>query len=78
MADVFPDKPTDLWTWYGKVGANRGLQKLLVAEVENDRAARLLQDAEGDLYTVARLTGARSKLAGVANYSASVKGSSPV
>ena len=65
MADVFPDKPTDLWTWYGKVGANRGLQKLLVAEVENERASRLLQEAQGDLYTVARLTGAQSKLAGV-------------
>jgi hypothetical protein len=64
-ADVFPDKPTDLWMWYGEVGAGRGLQKLLVAEVENERATRLLQDSQGDPRTVARLTGAQSKLAGV-------------
>jgi hypothetical protein len=63
--DVFPDKPTDLWTWYGQVGAGRGLQRLLVAEVEDNRAARLVQDVQGDPIAIARLTSVRSKLAGV-------------
>jgi len=66
--DVFPEKPTDLWNWYGRVGAGRGLQRLLVAEVEDHRAARLLQDAQGDRLTVARLTGVRSKLAHHTSY----------
>ena len=63
--DVFPEKPTDLWTWYGQVGAGRGLQRLLIAEVEDNRAARLFQESHGDPVTVARLTSVRSKLAGV-------------
>jgi hypothetical protein len=62
---VFPEKPTDLWTWYGQVGAGRGLQRLLVAEMEDHRAASLLQDSQGDPARVARLTGVQSKLAGV-------------
>jgi hypothetical protein len=64
MADVFPEHPSDLWSWYGKTGAGPGLQRLLVAEIEDDRAARLLQDVHGDHLSIARLTGARSKLAG--------------
>src|SRR5690349_11177766 len=43
--------------WYGDVGAGRGLQKLLIAEVENNGAARLLQDSQGDPRIVARLAG---------------------
>ena len=65
IVDVFPKRSTDLWSWYGDVGAGRGLQKLLIAEVENNCAARLLQDSQGDPRTVARLTSAQSKLAGV-------------
>ena len=65
IADVFPDRPTDLWTWYGQVGAGRGLQRLLVAELEDSRATGLLNDSQGDPHSVARLTSAQSKLAGV-------------
>ena len=63
-ADIFPDSPSDLWSWYGQIGAGRGLQRLLVAEVEDSRASQLMQNAQGDLLSVARLTGAQSKLAG--------------
>lgn len=55
---------TDFWRWYGDYAASAGLQRLLVAEMENARAKRLLEEAEGDPLRISRLTGIRAKLAG--------------
>ena len=62
--ELMPERGSDFWRWYGEYAGSAGLQRLLVAEMENARALRLLAEAEGDPMRVARLTGIKAKLAG--------------
>ena len=62
--DLMPETGPDFWRWYGESAACAGLQRLLVAEIENSRSNRLLAGAEGDPVRTARLIGIKSKLAG--------------
>ena len=62
--DLLPLAGRDFWHWYGESAACAGLQRLLVAEIENARADRLLKEAEGDPRQIALLVSIRAKLAG--------------
>ena len=62
--DLMPLNDRDFWSWYGESAACAGLQRLLIAEIENSRSNRLLAEAEGDPRRMARLVAIKAKLAG--------------